>query len=434
VVHTGDYKLTGPGRPPRGTDLERLRALGEQGVSLLVGDSTGACEPGRCPGEEVVRAGLDPVFAAASGRIWVSLFASHAERLSTVAELTARHGRRLALVGQRLREHADLAVSAGHLRLPPGIRLGADSLADLPARQAVVALTGTQAEPGSGLWAVARGTHPRLRIAPGDTVVRSARTIPGHEERVSRLLDDLCARGATVVEPGLGEPLMPEPRVGVPVDPDELPATGALHVSGHGQREDLIRLLDLVRPRALLPVHGRPRMLAEHAALARRQGVPQVQVLRNGAVMELTASELKQVGRVPSGRLLEQGSQVGDTTGSELRQRRRLAESGVVVAQIRIDARRAEVLGTPQLTAVGLVRPDVARPLLERAGRLLLETLRELPASRRRDPEQVAALSRRHLRRFFRRQLQRKPVVVPQVVLEPLNAKDREPDPEPEPG
>jgi ribonuclease J len=364
-------------------------------VALLVGDSTGACEPGLCPPEAAVREALAAVLDAAPGRIWVAQFASHVERLATVAALAARFGRALALLGRGLREHADVAVRHGYLRLPPGLRVGAATLPARPARQGLGVVTGTQAEPGSALWALARNTHPELRLEPGDTVVRSARTIPGHERRVNRLTDRLWARGVTVVEPD---------------------GRHAVHVSGHGHREDLSRLIAWTRPAALLPVHGRVRMLAEHAALARARGVPQVHVPENGAVLRLTDQGLEQTGRVTAGRVRVTGPYVGGVRPAELRERRRLATAGVVVALVRVDPGSTARLGPPQLTARGLLRAEDGEPLLRRAEAALRTALAALPPAARQDPAQVADEVRRELRRFFRRTLGHKPVVIPQVV------------------
>jgi len=397
IVHSGDFKMVGPGRPPEGTDLERLDELGDEGVLLAVSDSTGALEPGLSPSEADVADALRDVFATASGRIVVAQFASNLERLDTLVTLTARYGRRLVLEGRSVREFADLGVHAGHLHFPPQVRISTGAAADLPPRRLVAVVTGTQGEPGSALRQLAMGAHPRLHLEPGDTVVLSARVIPGYERRVARIVDRLYEQGATVIDASRG------PQV---------------HASGHGYREDLRRFLLLTRPRALLPVHGRYRMLVEHAELARQAGVERALLPRNGAVIEVEPHRLRTVDQVSAGRVLVDGKGVGDVHEPELRDRRALAATGTVVALIMLDTVRGVLVREPELTAVGVLAAAHCDDLLPRAGRQLSDTLAHLPLAARRLPDEVADVARRSLRRFFRRELDRKPVVIP-LVIEP---------------
>jgi ribonuclease J len=395
AVHTGDFKMVGPGQPSEGTDLPRLEELGAEGVLVAVADSTGALEPGLCQSEADLAEPLKELFATTSGRILVAQFASNIERLSTVARLCARFGRRLALEGRSLRQFSRLAEDQGLLRFPAGLRATVEDLATLPRRQTAVVLTGTQAEPGSALRRLALGDHPELTVQPGDTVVLSARIIPGNERKVNRLVDLLCRQGATVVDAARDR---------------------RVHVSGHGYREDLRRMLLLLRPRGVIPVHGRYRMLIEHAAIARQAGIERVHIPENGGVIEVSSEGLRAAGHVEVGRTFVDGKGVGDVEELVLRDRRHLAATGTVVALLTLETSSGELARPPELTAVGVLRTQDLGEILERATRALMDCVQELPPSARALPEELAEVVRRRLRGFFRKELDRKPVVIPLVI------------------
>ena len=395
AVHTGDFKMVGPGLPTEGTDVERLDELGTEGVLVAVADSTGALEPGLCQSEEDIVEPLTDLFATTSGRILLAQFASNIERLNTVLALCKRFGRRLVLEGRSLRQYARQAEVAGFLKFPPGLRATLEELAHLPLRRAVVVVTGTQGEPGSVLRRLALRDHPNLNVGPGDTVVLSARIIPGNERKVNRLVDLLCRQGATVVDAARDR---------------------RVHVSGHGYREDLRRMHLLLRPRGVIPVHGRYRMLIEHAELAHQVGVERAHIPENGAVIEVTEAGMRTIGQVEVGRTLVDGKGVGDVEELVLRDRRHLAATGTVVALITLDSSSGELARPPELTAVGVLREQECDEILARATRALADTVRDLPPSARSLPEELAEVVRRRLRGFFRKELDRKPVVIPLVI------------------
>jgi ribonuclease J len=395
VLHTGDYKLEGRGLPALGTDVERFTALGEEGVRLVVGDSTGALDPGCSPPESSVASALEEVFAKARGRIVVAIFSSHVERLSNLASLALSHGRRLGWEGRRLRETAEAAARLGLLRLPPGLALSTRGLMDLPPERAALAITGTQGEPGSVLSLLALGEHPLLRLEPGDTVVVSARILPGSAGRMAFLMDRLVATGVTVV------------------DPQDHPG---VHASGHARRDDIERLLRLLRPRALLPVHGRRRMLTAHAELGRAMGLQEVLVPENGDVLQIDAQGLRPQGRLRAGRILVDGKGVGDVAEQVLGDRRALGETGVVIALLSLCPNTGKLLIPPALSAVGVAIPETQAALLERASAALGAALEALPPTIRQDRDEISHRVQGELRRFFRRELGRRPMVIPVVL------------------
>lgn len=395
AVHTGDFKMVGQGLPPEGTDVERFDELGTEGVLVAVADSTGALEPGLCQSETDIVEPLTDLFATTSGRILLAQFASNIERLNTVVSLCKRFSRRLVLEGRSLRQYARHAERLGLLKLPPGLRATMDELQSLPPRRAVVVVTGTQGEPGSVLRRLALGDHQHLSVQPGDTVVLSARVIPGNERKVNRLVDLLCRQGATVVDATRDR---------------------RVHVSGHGYREDLRRMQHLLKPRGVIPVHGRYRMLIEHAEIAQQVGVERVHIPENGSIIEVSQTGMRATGTVEVGRTLVDGKGVGDVEELVLRDRRHLAATGTVVALLTLDSSTGDLAGPPELTAVGVLGRQEMDDVLGRATRALADTVRDLPPSARSLPEELSEVVRRRLRGFFRKELDRKPVIIPLVI------------------
>jgi ribonuclease J len=306
VVHTGDLKLDAEGRPT--TDLARLAALGQAGVDLMVTDSTNAARPGRSGAEEGVARALARELERVEGRAVVTLFSSHLERIGRLIDCAARLGRKVALVGRGLRESADAARRVGVLRPPAGTLVDEPTAARLPRAEVALLVTGSQGEVGSALRRLVDRGHPRLQLEPGDTVIFSSRPVPGNELRVEELVDRLIDRGLRVVD------------------------GGDLHASGHAAADELSELFRAVRPRAVLPVHGRPRQLAALARLAARLEIPALDA-RDGDVVEVGES-VALGDRVVAGRLAIEGRRVGDAGPEVQRARARLGRVGVVVVAL----------------------------------------------------------------------------------------------------
>ncbi|RLB57197.1 MAG: ribonuclease J, partial [Deltaproteobacteria bacterium] len=307
VLHTGDFKLDSGPADGELTDVARLGRLGDGGVRLLLSDSTNVLEPGASGSEADAAEALYAVIGSANRRAVVGLFASNLHRLHAVGEAARRHGRKLCLLGRSLHVHSTIGLRLGRLDWPSDLLISAELASRLPANQVVYAVTGTQGEPRAALRRLASDRHGDLRLEPGDTVVLSSRVIPGNERAVQCLVGDLL---------GLGVQLRSRT-----TDP-------RLHVSGHGHREELRKMLSLVRPEAFIPLHGTPLHLQHHAALARQVGVGQVLVLRDGEVAHLTVEGIGMATPVPVGKVaMAAGIELDDGV---LQQRRILGRCGVV--------------------------------------------------------------------------------------------------------
>ena len=312
VVHTGDIKLDA--QPPDGlpTDELRLEALGDRGVRLLLSDSTNVHAPGTSGAERGAAAALEQLLTGLDGRVVVGLFASNVHRLRAVGEIAGRLGRRLCLLGRSARTHGDAAGKLGLLVWPPGLLVAPDMARSLARRSVLYAATGTQAEGRAALRRLASGLHPDVRLEPGDSVVLSSRIIPGNERAVVAMIDDFVRIGVRVHTPSTAP---------------------GIHASGHAHRDELRHVLELVRPRAFVPVHGTMHMLDSHARLARELGVSDTLVIENGERITIGADEpLRRDGVFPAGRLARSGGRV--IAADALRERLELSRSGAVVCHM----------------------------------------------------------------------------------------------------
>jgi ribonuclease J len=397
VLHSGDFKIDAQARPGERTDLESLAAWGERGVLALLSDSTNVELPGATPGEDAVVPAFEEVLARTPGRLLVSCFATAIPRIQRVADLALADGRQVAFVGKRMADNVEVAQELGLLRLPEGAVVAAESLAGRPPRSLALFVSGSQGEPFSALSLVSVDEHRDVAVGPGDTVVLSARAIPGNERTVSRLISNLYRRGCDVVHPG----------------------TAKVHVSGHGSREDLLTLLRLTRPRYLLPVHGEYRMLAQHARLAAEAGLPAERVLlaEDGEALALGPEGARRQARIAAGRVLLDRSGTEGLEDVVVRDRRHLSSDGIVVPILVLDKQTGRVESAPEIVTRGFVDAEERADLIEEAGRLLLEAVETRPSEEQRDPALTRERLRLTLRRFFRRRTQRRPMVIP-VVME----------------
>jgi ribonuclease J len=393
VYHSGDFKIDEAPLDGRHTDLARIEALGREGVRLLLSDSTNADRPGHSLSESEVGPALRQAMDGVAGRVWVACFSSHLHRIQQVADAARAFGRRLVPVGRSMEENVRLGLELGYLRLPPGQLASAEEARDLRPREACIVVTGTQGEPRSALGRVARGHLPGLAVRPGDRVLLSSRFIPGNEVAIGRTVDGLVARGADV----LWEDFR------------------ALHASGHAQEEEQRRLVRLCRPDHFLPIHGELRHLARHAAHAGAEGVPSGRrhVLVDGEVLELTDAGASRLGeRLPSGRThLARDAGLTPVDEGVVRDRRGLAELGLVLVAVAVDRTTGELVRPPEVRGRG------AAGLSGREGEVAGEVSRAiqaLPAGAR----DAAAMEREAslaLRRWFRAESGRRPAV--QVVV-----------------
>jgi ribonuclease J len=393
VLHTGDWKLdpTPLVGPP--TDEARLKALGEAGCLAVIGDSTNAVRDGRSPSERDVAKSLGELIAAAPGRVAVTTFASNVARMRAVAEAARMCGREVVLVGRAMERIAQVARETGYLDGVQEFR-GPDTYGYLPADKVVALCTGSQGEPRAALARIAQDEHPEVTLGKGDRVIFSSRTIPGNERAVGRVINGLVGLGVEVITD----------------------RTHLVHVSGHPRRAELEDLFRWVRPRVAVPVHGEALHLSEHGALARKAGVPQVVVCRNGDVVQLAPGPARIADEVPQGRLYKDGKLLVDAEARTVADRRRLGFVGVVSVALALDEGGATP-GDPQVEMIGI--PDKTadgRLFLDIAYDAVVETIRTLPRARRRDPDSVADAVKRAVRAAIAAQWGKKPLCLVHVV------------------
>jgi ribonuclease J len=397
LLASGDFKIDAGAPKDERTDLEAISEWGDSGVLALLSDSTNVESPGITGGEDDVVPAFEEIVARTPGRVLVSCFATSIPRMQRVSDVATRAKRPLAFVGRRMVGNADIAMDLGLLRVPAGARLRPDQIQGDAGSRAVVFVSGSQGEALSALSLASLGEHRELSLGPGDTVVLSARVIPGNGRVVSRLIGNLMRRGCDVIHPGVAK----------------------VHVSGHGAQGDMVELLRRARPRYLIPIHGEYRMLAQHARLAAAADFPADDVLlvEDGDVLSLTAERAQREGRVSAGRTLLDRNGTGEVDDVVVRDRRHLSARGIVVPIVVLDRQTGRLESAPEIVSRGVVEGEEAAEISDEAARILAEAIDGRPETERYDPEMTRERVRREIRRFFRKRTQRRPVVIP-VVME----------------
>ena len=387
VVHTGDWKIDLTPVVGAPTDQAKLTALGDQGTLALIGDSTNAVRDGRSPSEADVAKTLTELIRAAPARVAVTTFASHVGRIRAVADAARLAEREVVVVGRAMERVVQVARETGYLDGVQDFR-AAESYGYLPPDKVLALCTGSQGEPRAALARIAQDEHPEVTLTRGDRVIFSARTIPGNEKAVARVINGLVTQGVDVI-----------------TDRDHL-----VHVSGHPRRAELLDMINWVRPQILIPAHGEALHLAEHAKLARNAGVPQVLVCRNGDLVKLAPGPAEIIDEIPSGRLYKDGALLIDAEAPTVAARRRLSFAGVVSVALALSEKgqlvadpEIELIGIPETDAGGRSMADIARDAIE-------EAFESLPKPRRRDPDQVAEAVRRAVRGAIAERWNKKPV------------------------
>ncbi len=400
ILHTGDFKLDLTPVDGRQTDLSRIGAIAsEEGVRLLLSDSTNAEEDGYAPSERAVGQVLSGLFQAhREKRLIVACFASHIHRVQQVADAAIASGRYIATLGRSMTRNVAFTRNLGLLQIPEERLIDIEKTAGLPPNQICVICTGSQGEPMSALSLMASGENKWVKSGPGDLVVLSSHAIPGNESNVGKVIDGLCRTGAEVVHSALAP----------------------VHASGHAMRDELKLLISIAKPQAFIPVHGEYRHLMHHARLATELGVPAASVLlaEDGDVVEVRPDGIEFVGEVPAGYLYVDGI-VGDVGGGVLRDRQLLAEEGVIVVIVTVDSRTGRVLTGPEIITRGSVHAPEAEKLLDEAREVVLAAIEEpqLPEAAMADFETLKRRARSALGRFVNERTKRRPMILP-VVME----------------
>jgi len=396
VVHTGDFKIDTTPAGGQRTDLGRFAEYGKRGVLALLSDSTNADRDGYTLSERDIGAKLEEIIRTCSGRVIVALFASNIHRIQQVMEIASRCGRKIGLLGRNILVNSRIARDMGYLRFPPGCVMEMKDVNALAPEKVLLVTTGSQGEPLSALSLMATDNHKDVRIRKGDTVILSSRFIPGNEKAINHMMNHLYRRGADVIYEKIS----------------------AIHVSGHGSREELRLMQTIVRPRYFIPVHGEFRHLVQHSEVARDVGIPEDRILlaEDGDVIVLEKDSARIDGRVDVGKVFIDGKGLGDLADEVLRDRRRLSEDGMVIPILIINEQTGEVVNGPDIISKGFLFEENSGQILERAKGVIVNALDGVSVESKVDYLEVENAVQRALKSFFKKETRRRPMIVPVIV------------------
>jgi len=399
IVHSGDFKIDQTPIDGEHFDVHRFAELGAAGVLALFADSTNIDRRGFTGSEREVVEVFEEIFTSATGKLIVAAFASSIYRMQILVDLAAQFDRKVAFVGRGMIQNSEIAQRLGYLRIPTGVQIRDSDVASYPAQDVLCLTTGSQGEPMSALSRIAIDDHRYVKVGEDDTVVISARAIPGNEKAIGRVINHLGRRGADVIHEGIKH----------------------VHVSGHGSEEELKLMLSLVRPRYFIPIHGEYRQLSQHARVARRvfagrEPRPGILLAENGDVVVFDTDGARIAGKAPVGRVLIDDTRTGEVGDEVLRDRRHLAEDGLVVPVVAINKQAGTLEGVPDIITRGFVMEERAT-LLADAARVLVEVVENASLEERTDQGLIKEKLRVELRRFFRKRSGRRPFVLP-VIME----------------
>jgi ribonuclease J len=399
VVHTGDFKIDQTPIDGQHFDVHRFAELGTTGVLALFADSTNIDRRGFTGSELEVVEAFEEIFTSATGKLIVAAFASSIYRMQILVDLAAQFGRKVAFVGRGMMRNSEIALRLGYLRIPPGVQIRDSDIGTYPAQDVLCMATGSQGEPMAALSRIAIDDHRHVKVGPDDTVVLSARAIPGNEKAIGRVMNHLARRGADVIYEGIKH----------------------VHVSGHGSEEELKLMLSLVRPRFFIPVHGEFRQLSQHARIAERvfsgrDPKPEIILTEDGDLLQFDGTGGRIAGKAPVGRVLIDDTRTGEIGDEVLRDRRHLAEDGLVIPVVAINKQTGVLEGVPDIITRGFVMED-SQALLADGARLLTEVIAQASVEERTDQGLIKEKLRVELRRFFRKRSGRRPFVLP-VIME----------------
>ncbi len=396
VVHTGDFKLDQTPVDGEVIDYARFSEYGEQGVLALLSDSTNVERAGYTLSERVIGANIEEIFKNCGGRIIVASFSSNIHRIQQVLNSAVNTGRKVALNGKSMVSNVNIARTLGYLKVPDGLIVELRDVKDLAKSEVVLLTTGSQGEPMSALTRMALDNHKQIKVRKGDTVILSSKFIPGNEKTISTMMNHLYRRGADVIYEKVSE----------------------VHVSGHASQEELKIMLNMVRPRFFIPVHGEYRHLVLHARLAEKVGIPAENIIiaEDGDIVEMTEEGAAKSGKANTGRVFVDGKGVGDVSEMMIKDRRHLSRDGMVIVVVSLNGNTGEVLYGPDIITRGFVFEDESADLLEKARAIVLDTLNEINTEAKTDQFEVKQEIRRALRRLFNKTLDRRPVILPVVI------------------
>lgn len=399
VVHTGDFKFDHTPVNSQYADLQRIADIGRRGVLALLSDSTNAERAGFTPSESNIGVEFEDIFRKATQRVVVATFASNVHRIQQVINAAAATKRKIVVVGRSMVNVVSIASDLGYLNIPEGMLIEPEEINKMAADRVVVLSTGSQGEPMSALTRMARSTHRKIDILPGDTVVIAATPIPGNERYVGRTVDELFRLGANVIYgPG---------------------SVSGVHVSGHGSQEELKLMLNLIKPKYFIPIHGEYRMLRQHALLGEAVGIEKenIFVIDNGDTVEFQAGAGRKGSKVPAGNILIDGLGVGDVGNIVLRDRKLLSQDGILVVVVTLSKQDGAILSGPDIISRGFVYVRESEGLLEEANRIVTSTLQKLMNDKVNEWASLKTNVKDALGRFLYEQTRRRPMILP-IIME----------------
>lgn len=395
ILHTADFKFDHTPIDGKTTDFRKLVELGENGVLVLLSDSTNVEREGYTPSEKELSKTFEELFLQAEGRILVATFASNIHRIQQIIDTAFRHDRKVAFIGRSMVNVATIAKELGYLQVPEGVQIDIDDVERYPANKIALITTGSQGEPMSALSRMAMSDHKKIAIIPGDTVIISASAIPGNEKFVARTINHLFKQGARVI----------------------YESVSGIHVSGHASQEEQKLMLNLTRPKYFVPVHGEYRHLVQHARLAVDVGVESERVIiaEIGDVIEVSKDKIRVAGRVPSGKIFVDGLGVGDVGNIVLRDRKQLSQDGILIVVVTIDKNNGQIVAGPDIVSRGFVYVRESEALIEEAKnkvRLALQKCSETP-----DWSTMKSQIREILGKHLYDKTKRRPMILP-IIME----------------
>jgi ribonuclease J len=393
VVHTGDFKLDPTPVDGQLMDFHKFSEYGERGTLLLLSDSTNAEKGGFTFSEKEVRRVFEDIFSNTQGRIIIATFASNIHRIQQAIDVAVKFGRRIILCGKSIVSNAQIALDLGYLRIPQNMWLRLEDLNNLKDHEVVIITTGSQGEPMSVLSRIAIDEHKHIKIKDGDTVILSAKMIPGNERSIGKIINHLFRRGANVIYEKVSE----------------------VHVSGHASKEELKLMLNMVRPKYFMPVHGEYRHLVYHSMLAKKLDIPKenIFIFRDGDILEISAEGARKNGRVNSGRIFIDGKGIGDVEEMVLRDRLRLAHGGIVLILLGIEKLTGNIISGPEIISRGFVFEDASQEVINSVKELLSNTIKGLDKEIISDSSLLKAKLRSVLKKYLRDTMDRRPMIMP---------------------
>ena len=395
VIHTGDFKIDVTPIQGEMIDLARLGQLGKQGVLALLSDSTNVERPGHTDSERKVAEKFDELFKGCEKRIIVTTFASNVQRIQQIVNVAAKYKRKVAVTGRSMENMIKVARELGYMDIPEGVLVELNQIKGQPKDRTVIISTGSQGESMSALYRMAFSEHKQINIDAGDRIIISASAIPGNETTVSKVIDELFHKGAEVIY-------------------DRHPG---LHVSGHASQEDQKMMLALTKPKFFIPVHGEYRMLCKHAELGRIMGVEpnNIVIAENGSVIELSRKSIKSVDIVPAGRVFVDGSGVGDVGSIVLRDRKHLAQDGMIVVVLALSGEDSSLISGPEIVTRGFIYEKESEDLIEEMKRVIFESLESCRHQRITDWAGIKNKVRTNLTGYLYKTTKRSPMILPVI-------------------